>query len=421
MRSPALSILLVLMSAVATIGYSADIPLCQGLTVVTVISQPDGDYESIKTVESVGADRIRIKYASEAPNNDIFDDGPPLKTTIVYRSVLTKDLQSAGMYQQIFTEKSAELIPRTTAIGVSASVLHALKTKGESELTISNANVSVELTGDPEKRPNAYDFAQPIPIKRAGTVKLPVLVNDLRVDLPAIQAQGEALEEKYEFFILDDEKNPLMLKFRLGVGSVPPPDAATLEYCKVLKDLRNVESDLAAARYGCNRKTAADRDVLRVVKITYRCGGTMPPVQGGGGGAGSGGPGGGDLPGGGSQLEKQLAENRRADIYSIYFSFNSDGLRPESEPTLKEIADVMRKHPDWRLDVNGHTDNVASDDYNLKLSQRRAAAVKDALVKRYKVDASRLVTGGMGKAQPKDTNDTVEGRARNRRVELVRL
>ena len=95
-------------------------------------------------------------------------------------------------------------------------------------------------------------------------------------------------------------------------------------------------------------------------------------------------------------------------------------IREESEPTLKEIAELLRRHGDWRLQVNGHTDGIGTDQYNLELSKRRAVAVREALVKRYGIDAGRLTSQGFGKSQPKDTNDTLEGRARNRRVELVR-
>ena len=122
-----------------------------------------------------------------------------------------------------------------------------------------------------------------------------------------------------------------------------------------------------------------------------------------------------------STLEKSLQEHGRADIYSIYFSFNSDVIREESEPTLKEIAALMRRHPDWKLSVHGHTDNIASDRYNLDLSRGRAAAVMKALTGKYGVDAARLAYSGHGESNPKDSNDTLEGRARNRRVELVRL
>jgi outer membrane protein OmpA-like peptidoglycan-associated protein len=87
---------------------------------------------------------------------------------------------------------------------------------------------------------------------------------------------------------------------------------------------------------------------------------------------------------------------------------------------LRELGDLLRRHADWRLAIDGHTDGIASDAFNLDLSKRRAAAVKKVLVARYGIDGGRLATNGYGKSRPRDTNDTPEGRARNRRVELVR-
>ena len=108
-------------------------------------------------------------------------------------------------------------------------------------------------------------------------------------------------------------------------------------------------------------------------------------------------------------------------MYGIYFDFASDTIRPESEPVLKEIADALAKNPAWKLRVEGHTDNVGGQAYNTELSNRRAAAVKQALAERYHVSADRLTTAGFGASRPKEPNDTLEGRARNRRVELVRF
>jgi outer membrane protein OmpA-like peptidoglycan-associated protein len=87
---------------------------------------------------------------------------------------------------------------------------------------------------------------------------------------------------------------------------------------------------------------------------------------------------------------------------------------------LRQIADIMRKNPDWNLGVSGYTDNIGGDKANLALSQRRAAAVKDALVTRYQIAPGRLATSGYGAASPIESNATLEGRARNRRVELRR-
>jgi outer membrane protein OmpA-like peptidoglycan-associated protein len=120
------------------------------------------------------------------------------------------------------------------------------------------------------------------------------------------------------------------------------------------------------------------------------------------------------------RIEHELATRKRAIIYGIYFDFASDAIRPESEPVLQEIADAMRRNPDWALDVGGHTDNIGGDAENQLLSERRAAAVKRALVTRHGVQTDRLTTTGYGESRPADTNETLEGRARNRRVELVR-
>jgi len=153
-----------------------------------------------------------------------------------------------------------------------------------------------------------------------------------------------------------------------------------------------------------------DVSTLRVVKIDARC-----EVPGNNANASS---------GSGSAvtaLERALSDTGKVDVYSIYFSFNSDALRDESQPTLNDIAEVMRRHRDWKLRIAGHTDGIGGDEKNLDLSKRRAAAVKDALVKKYGIGVSRFETTGFGKSQPKDTNDTLEGRAHNRRVELMKI
>ena len=85
------------------------------------------------------------------------------------------------------------------------------------------------------------------------------------------------------------------------------------------------------------------------------------------------------------------------------------------------IPRCLIKHPDWRLRIAGHTDNVGGEgDYNLELSRRRSEAVRAALVNRFGVSEERLSSSGYGARVPIETNDTPEGRARNRRVELVR-
>jgi len=120
------------------------------------------------------------------------------------------------------------------------------------------------------------------------------------------------------------------------------------------------------------------------------------------------------------EIEEQLAKKKRIDVYGIYFDFASDSIRPESEPILREIGAALASNKEWTLTINGHTDSVGTAASNRDLSERRSNAVKKALVGRYKVDASRLSTNGFGSSQPKEPNDTDIGRARNRRVELIR-
>ena len=121
------------------------------------------------------------------------------------------------------------------------------------------------------------------------------------------------------------------------------------------------------------------------------------------------------------RLERDLSEQGRTVTYGIYFDFASDGIKEESEPTLKQIAELLTKNPAWRLSVEGHTDNLGGNEANRLLSQRRAAAVRKALGDRYKIAPTRLEPAGFGETRPKATNETAEGRAMNRRVELVRI
>ncbi len=107
-------------------------------------------------------------------------------------------------------------------------------------------------------------------------------------------------------------------------------------------------------------------------------------------------------------------------VNHLFFANNSTRILAESETALNDLKTFLTENPQLRIRIVGHTDNVGSDQFNLKLSEGRALSVKDALVKRG-VAPERIETLGMGKHQPIATNDTEEGRAQNRRVELVIL
>ncbi len=108
------------------------------------------------------------------------------------------------------------------------------------------------------------------------------------------------------------------------------------------------------------------------------------------------------------------------DLYGIHFDFDKAVIQPDSNALLDDIATALKHFPKWRLRITGHTDSTGDAAYNEELSMNRANAIKKALVERG-IDASRLETLGTGEKQPVASNDTPEGQALNRRVELVRL
>ncbi len=107
-------------------------------------------------------------------------------------------------------------------------------------------------------------------------------------------------------------------------------------------------------------------------------------------------------------------------LYGIYFDFDKSEVMPESDPTLEQISKLLSENPSLNLYVVGHTDNVGDYDYNMKLSQSRAEAVVKTLISKYTVDKSRLTPGGVGPLSPVTSNDTEEGKSKNRRVELIK-
>jgi len=381
------------------------VPLRQGLTVVTAVAQFGGDYESIKQVQQVNATSMRLSYRADNVPNPLEglqkltgEKAPKTSGSISGQRLIRKqDLQSAHDYMQWFSPNQPEVMPGTTAISVSREVLAELKDKGETQFSFRAGGLKgmagsllgalgqMAGGGAPGAPKEAQDLAsmgkEACTLKRAGNglASFPVLLNDQRVSLPAVHAQCSTDNGVADFYFLDDLDNPLALAWKLGEAG----------------------------------------DTLQLVKISYPLQleaqsprGSGSPASSQAAPAGSG--------GGGQQIEQELKQKGQAEVYGIYFDFASDKIKPESEPVLREIADALDHNPAWKLRVEGHTDNIGGDDYNMDLSQRRAEAVKLALVSRYHIAAGRLTPQGFGATRPKESNDTLAGRARNRRVELVR-
>jgi OmpA-OmpF porin, OOP family len=119
------------------------------------------------------------------------------------------------------------------------------------------------------------------------------------------------------------------------------------------------------------------------------------------------------------EIDQDLVSGGKVSLYGILFDFNKATIRPESRPALDEIGRYLREHPDRRVYVIGHTDNVGGFDFNMTLSKARAGAVAAELTKSYGIAAARLKASGVGLQAPVASNATEEGRGKNRRVELV--
>ena len=329
---------------------AATVPLGPGLTIVDAWHVSYGDYELIENADSSSADSVRFFLSDGANHNE------------VYRTVCREDLQNARVYKTGFGDGDPEMFPGTTLFSVSAAVLNDLKTKRRATFTYTQTvDEADDAAGKTASRRLEHDgftwdewSGELVQVEPDDTL-IPVIVNDQRVELPAVHARGMLGSLLTELWVVDDPQNPVTLRFAQPSASFS----------------------------------------LQVVKISFP---------------------GGEAP----KIEQSLKQKGTAEVHGIYFDFGSDQIRSESEPVLKEIADALIANPSWNLNIEGHTDNIGGNQYNQSLSERRAAAVKRALAERYQINASRLTTAGFGASRPKESNDTLEGRARNRRVELIR-
>jgi len=284
--------------------------------------------------------------------------------------VLAQDLASAHEIYLYFGSHDPKVFPGTTSGGVSREVFNELRTKGEAQLTYRVQTMQGAVSGLIDKLTKSngnlnFQDLTSIPmtvinctLRRASPndVAFPVILNNRRVELPAIHSVCKSDQDEFDFYVLDDQNNPM------GLSS--------------------------SSKLGHFRG--------QVIRISFPTEESDNPI------------------------EQDLKQNGRAQVYGIYFDFASAKIRPQSAPELQEIAKAMKDNPSWKLSIEGHTDSIGGDASNLDLSKWRAAAVKQVLVTQYHVTGDRFVIAGFGASHPVDLNDTIEGRARNRRVELVR-
>jgi outer membrane protein OmpA-like peptidoglycan-associated protein len=344
---------------------SARIPLKPGTVLTNAWGVKYGDVELTNRIDSI--DNSTFSATSSAPQ--FKDDFAKTVTASTDSNQnCNADFRSAGTFITVNSHRLPRLLHDVTRTRLSDAAFQEIKGSGKLNLRymdIWNVRDGVKPTYESgtltRVEPNDVDY--------------PMIVNDQRVTLPAIHLTGTFQSESKdprpasdrptqigaELFVLDDAPDPLVISWRLRH---PTFHAGNFR--------------------------------VEVVKINF-------PVA---------------KPD--NVLEKQLTQEKRAVTYGIYFDFAQATLKPESAPVLKEIAQALKDNPDWKLTVEGHTDNIGGDTYNLDLSKRRALAVKEALVAQYDIAPERLTNDGFGASRPVESNDTLEGRARNRRVELVR-
>lgn len=124
---------------------------------------------------------------------------------------------------------------------------------------------------------------------------------------------------------------------------------------------------------------------------------------------------------GGKSMRDQLAETGKIVTHGILFDTDSHKIKGLSYKTLKQIGELLQEDAGLRLSIEGHTDSDGGDDHNMSLSQKRSESVRNYLITTFNIAADRLEAKGWGESKPLDTNGSAEGKANNRRVELVKI
>jgi flagellar motor protein MotB len=287
----------------------ARVPFAPGTVFTIAWGVKYGDVEGRNLIDSI--DEATVTTTTDYPPYKD-DNGKMEKRQTLTNQNCNSDYQAASGYLTANSKKMPRLMHDVTRYRLSAKAFREIKSSEQTNLQyvdLEDVANGVRLTqeGGVLTRVEPQD------------VQYPMIVNDQRVDLQAIHLTGSmavvdngsqpATRSVGEIFILDDPADPLVLNFRLK-----------------------------------NPLYHNGNFRVEVVKIIFP---VAKPEN---------------------VLEKQLIQEKRAVTYGIYFDFNDETLKPESEPVLKEITQAMTDNPDWKLTVEGHTDNLGGDTYNLDLS-----------------------------------------------------
>jgi len=357
------------------------------------------DTEDLISLTDAGPDGLTYKIRMSSPSNQAA--AKELEKFKLTRKVRREDLEQSSRMTLLYSTQDPETYAGQTFAETSTKVLNALKTTGESPFVFGGYSTGDDTTsmltqalskadaasekGAPGALPPLGNVFSMLGMVRhyyrgtlrrveAGPVPFSVLLNGVRTTVPAIHAAGT-----FTF-------------------ATEPPTHAEIWW-------------LDNPAYPLNLRWAVGHATSIVTRID------IPADGGTAGGAGGKGASGAAA----ASMAQQLAgKSCHVELHGIYFSTGSAVLLEESEPMLKTVAALIKSSADAKLTIDGHTDNIGSTEYNQKLSERRAEAVRQALVTRYGVPAARLSAKGYGLTRPVETNSTFEGRAHNRRVELSR-
>lgn len=332
------------------------IPLVQGLVQVAAVQRPSGDEEQVMTITRADGAIVEFTVLFRSMGSK------GVVTNTRTREVRREDLARSNRRNLVFQDGDPPKFPGSTLGHLSSATLAELNATGSSAvilgtLTQAEADAASGFMAMPSGR--KY-FRGTLVRAEPGAVLISVLVNGMPTRLNTVHAKGKLTvgndSVDIEVWVLDDPLNPMILRGRQG------------------------------------------SNIGQTIRLDFPI--AKPKV---------------------AQLQAALAGGAcRANLSGIYFDFAKATLLPQSASTLQAVANTMSANPGWSLRIEGHTDNVGTAAFNLDLSQRRAAAVRDALITQFKVPAPRLAASGFGATKPVASNASLDGRAANRRVEIAR-
>jgi outer membrane protein OmpA-like peptidoglycan-associated protein len=338
-------------------GSAPTVPLARSLTLVQTLREGDTDRESVVRLADVSPAGVRYEW-SYLEVRSAGDTAVGKHERFVRRA----DLDTAPRLHQVYQRGEALEHPGYTAFTISRAVFDQVRTGGSAAFSLlgfaesSGGQLATLLGGG---RPTLVRWRGTLTRVGSGTVPFPLLVDGIRVDVPALHLEGKfsARGESWspQLWVLAQRDHPLLLK---------------------LEDSRRVFQTVRADLGATSAEAARS-------------------------------------------LEGTLTRSCRVEVPGIYFESASAVLNPASDETIIALARILERHGDWTMTIEGHTDSIGTSAANAALSERRANAVRTRLT-RQGVAAARLRAVGYGQTRPRETNTTIAGRARNRRVELLR-